>query len=126
MKKLFKAVRWFLINGLFASGIYFGFFQGVDGAANTITFFTAILFLFSLLAPHQNMVEAMVKNDYQMPVPRILDVLFDVGVIIAFSWSGHFVLATMYSIHIFCMALTYDKFQAEKIKQQIEQQEVSQ
>ena len=107
----YKWLRYIIINTIFASSIYFGFFCGINGAANLALFMgwiTGILGCITLLAigidnsesGKGEFIELMSRQDPPV-VPFWFDLIFDIAVTAAFIWSGHYILAIFYIISIY-------------------------
>lgn len=103
--------RWFLFNGLFATGMYYAFYVGVEGALNVVIFYAWFGFVISLCALHESCVNAF-REKLKSPawlMPRHIDVIFDFSIVCVFVWYGHLFTGVAYLIHIFFIAAAWEK-----------------
>jgi len=96
-----KLLRYVLVNGLFASCLYFGAYKGVSGAANIAMFIVWLSFVVSMFAPVKE-VAVEISNETR-PVPVCVDVGFDIAMTISMLWCGWVVSAIVYFIHMFLL-----------------------
>jgi hypothetical protein len=108
--KTYRWLRYFAINGLFVTCIYFGLFMGVEGAANVALFMgwvTGIMGTILMLAiavdsrpsAEGDLIESLSRQD-PSPIPFWFDLMFDLCVVFAFVWTGHYILTFFYVISI--------------------------
>jgi len=107
-----KTLNYILINGAFAFCLYFGFFEGVPGAANVANFYIGFLLVLTViyLFAMDVVVASMVKANWRPAVPQWFDVGFDVLVVVALAYLGFFWLATGYVIHMVVVSMTHGRF----------------
>lgn len=92
-----KALKWLAVNGLMAGMIYLWLVQGVDGAGYVVRFVTWLSFVVVLIVFSTYLSGA--RDESLTPsVPALVDVTYDVGVLLAFVWTGHIGLAVVYTI----------------------------
>lgn len=109
--KTFAVMRYFVLNGIFAACIYYGFFENVKGAENvalTMGWITAVLGTISALGfivndekMNADLAEKLHERDYHFATPRWFDMTFDFIVAGLFVWFGHEMLGIFYAIHIY-------------------------
>lgn len=101
-----KTIKWIMINGIFASMLYFGLVKGVTGAKN-VAFVWAWLGIFvSFLSVTDHMVNVM-KNK-KKSLPRV-GAAFNLLVLLTLAWFGHIITAVFYLIHIILLASMWDR-----------------
>ena len=104
-------IRYLILNGIFATSIYYGLFHGHEGAANLalfmawVTAFFGVLILVALAINEGkrtpgDYIEFVSRQD-PSPIPFEVDAIFDIGVCIAFIWTGYHVLTLFYILSIF-------------------------
>lgn len=92
-----KVLKWLAVNGLMAGMIYLWLVQGVDGAGYVVRFVTWLSFVVTLVVFSAHL--AGMRDESLTPsVPALVDVTYDVGVLLAFVWAGHIGLAVVYTI----------------------------
>ena len=110
LKTPYAWARYIVINSAFVACIYYGFFEGIEGAANVAVFmawFTGIaglifwigITLDSLENAKGEMLDMLARRDPSV-VPFWFDLTFDIGVVLAFVWSGYYWVTFFYLISI--------------------------
>ena len=118
---LTKIFRYVFINSIFAVCIYYGFFEGVDGARNVAVFMgwitatLAVLILLATAVDENKMLEAMARHD--TPIPWLVDLAFDLCVLTTFVWYGHYMLALFYATSIYAGKMMRDASKNFMLKQ---------
>jgi hypothetical protein len=96
-----KILIWFAMNGLFASCVYFGLVEGIEGARNIAVFSTYFLFFgticFCAPSGKKFIRERLEKG---LSVPRWMDAAFDICIVLSFVWFGYFVTGIVYLLHL--------------------------
>lgn len=105
MKTVLLVVRYIIINGIFAVSLYYGFFEGVNGAKNVALFFGWVsgifgTFIFAGLAIDSGKFSKELAKSVQPAVPFVIDLIFDMGVLCIFVWFGHYILGMFYLVQI--------------------------
>jgi len=111
IKTLIPWARYFLINGIFAASIYFGLFLGIEGPTNLALFmgwvtgilgtaFLIILLLAGYAGIYDKFEESVSRTGSPLVVPFWFDLIFDLCVVAAFVWTGHYILTIFYIISI--------------------------
>jgi len=109
-KTPYACARYIVINGIFAACIYFGFFVGIEGAANVAVFMAWLTGLAGLLMwvgitldslehAKGELIDMLSRRD-PSPVPFWFDATFDIIVVGAFIWSGYYWVTFFYIISI--------------------------
>lgn len=98
MEKIKKQFNWLFFNGLFLAAIYYGLFEGINGAKNIAIFVAWLTFIISLSMLHDDVVKIIKKNGKYMP--QWVDAIFDICVICSFLWFGYFITAIAYLISV--------------------------
>jgi len=110
--------RYTIINALFVGCIYFGLFEGHDGAANVALFlgwFTvaAAIFIMTIraIAAYAGVSDAFNEQMSRMEpsvIPFWFDAIFDTLIVLAFVYTSYQVLAVFYVFSIFTGKLIRD------------------
>lgn len=104
--KTYMWCRYIVINAIFATAIYFGLFLGITGAENLALFMAWItgilgtLLLIGLALDKDGAMEESLSRSEPSPVPFWFDFIFDIGVSLAFIWTGHYMLVIFYIFSI--------------------------
>jgi len=106
-----KKLIWFGVHGLFAAGMYFGLFRGVEGAENVVLFFAWLSIVMSLFVLSDSVIESRVKEKRSMPTP--VNVAYNIAVAIAFAWVGFWVVASFWILHIILNEASWMKAKEE-------------
>jgi len=102
--------RYIAINTGFVACIYYGFFLGIDGAANVAVFIawwtglTGVIFAIGITldsAEHAKgeLLDMLARREPSV-VPFWFDLTFDIAVVTAFIWSGYYWVTFFYIISI--------------------------
>ena len=113
-----RIIHYIALNSIFAASIYYGLFQGHEGAANLAVFMgwmTGIMGTLVLVALSINQkkrapgdyIEFMGRQD-PSPIPYAVDLMFDICVCIAFIWTGYQWLTLFYIVSIFAVKAMRD------------------
>jgi hypothetical protein len=102
-----KKIKWVAINGLFAAGIYFGFYEGIEGAKNVtmLIAWATIVMSFSYLTDAVK--ESFKKSERSMPAS--VNVIYDLAVACAFAWFGAWVTAAFWLLHLVMQEAAWDE-----------------
>ena len=111
-----RTVKWYLINGTFAAGLYFGLIEGIEGATNATLVVAWVSIVLSFLCVSDAVVEKLKEEGTTRAVSRSVRVWFDICVFLTFAWFGYFVTAAFYIIHTLCIEVMYEKLEAETPK----------
>lgn len=109
-----RTVKWYLINGTFAAGLYFGLIEGIEGAINATLVVAWASIVLSFFCVSDAVVEKLKEEGTTRAVSRSIRVGFDVCVFLTFAWFGYFVTAAFYIIHTLCIEVMYEKLGAEE------------
>jgi len=93
-----KFLKYIIINGLFATSVYYGYFENVLGAERIAVFvvwFTFFLSLFFFTGTVQKRMKEKGRS-----APEWIDVPFNLMILSVFVWFGSWVTGTAYFIHI--------------------------
>lgn len=99
IKKYKNTVKWVVINTLYATSVYFGLFEGVEGALNIAIVATWAMIAFSFLLVPQSTVKVLAEKEFNRGVIPIVAVSFDIAIASAFAWHGHFLITALLIIH---------------------------
>lgn len=107
-----KFIRWALINGAVAALAYFGFVQGVEGAANVAIVMLWLTIVISPLALSKEMMAGL----RQMPMwYKAVDTAYDISMTVFLLWIGMMWTGVFYLIHMLILAsVRYSKKQNEE------------
>ena len=75
-----KILQCLFFNGLFATAIYYGFYDGVEGAKNVALTFACINIVISFAYFSDSFVEKMVEKNITRTIPRTVNAIYDIGV----------------------------------------------
>lgn len=92
-----KAIKWFLINGLFGFAIYMGFVEQHEGAYNLAMFLSWFVIIVSFFMMADQVIEKMKKQGRS--VPAWISISFDISVTITIIWFGAWVTGAFYLLH---------------------------
>lgn len=76
-----RALKWVLLNGAFAAGVWVGFYEGHEGAQRVMVFLTCILFLVSMVAHSEASQKILATKGY--PVPKTISITYDALITLA-------------------------------------------
>lgn len=93
MKRYF---RYSLVNGVFALSIYYGLFIGNENMANIAYFMAWVLGLCSCFVLDSKVKQQI--RDAKPSVPLWFDSIFNIIVVVCFTWVGAFITATVYGL----------------------------
>lgn len=105
----FATIRYFVINGIFAACIYYGFYENVEWAKNIGLFVALIVGIIGVLGAigfmlnEEQMNEQLAKtlNGKFFGAPQWFDMLFDIAVVFVFVTNGHIFLSILYMVQIY-------------------------
>ena len=109
MKRLIKYTAF---NGMFVAAMYFGFYEGHEGARN-LAYFAAwfcIVISFILTGPFSEGCPDKLKLDIaakHIKAWRNIDICFDIVVACVFVFYGGIVTGIFYILHIFITSAVY-------------------
>jgi len=99
-----KMLSWLFFNTIFVIVIYYSY-VGVVGATNTINFLMGFMTIASLcMLPVSDELTEKVKKSYKN-TPKWyheMDIIFDICIILFFSWQGWFWWSGLYLTHTLC------------------------
>ena len=104
-----RTFRWLLYNGGFAASIYFGVYGGNDGFSNITIVFAWLTIVSSFFLLSDKFVADIAKKGKAPSVPRSVDILFDVSVIVSLVYAGWIVTGIGYLIHLIFLQGSYDR-----------------
>lgn len=107
-----NTIYWLIINGFFATSMYFGFFQEVEAAESLAVFIAWLSIIVSLFLQGEAVQEELKKKGRS--VPKEFNILFDIGATAALVYGGWWITAFLYVIHSF--------LQEEAIKKALEEE----
>jgi hypothetical protein len=96
-----KVFRWFLINSIFATLVYFATVGGHPNVGNLLIALTAAL-CYGTIARQLGDAEKKAADRAALiahPVPYWMDVLYDLAIILTLVWFGWWVTTVMYAVH---------------------------
>lgn len=117
MNKIWKPIRWLIINGAMGYLLYLGLWGGSNAALNIALFVTWATIFLSVFYPAA--IEKASIEDCQKltrSVPAWLDLTFDLVVCCAFASQGRFITASFWLIQMLCLQYSFYRV-AEKIKE---------
>jgi len=92
-------IKYVIVNGLFGASVYYGFFEGVEGALNIAYFYAWLCSIVSLLATEET-VKALAEKGKKPSVPKWINAVFDISISCVFVWFGAWVTGLFYMIHL--------------------------
>lgn len=114
---MFKAyLKWFLVNGLFASLFFYGNIYENENIINIPIFFAwlaSILSLFLLSDDGFELYSTKFKNGKKF-VHKKVDFSFDMLMLFSFIYYGYFFLSVFYFIHAAILYTTKTRFEEEQ------------
>lgn len=107
MSKIGKIIRYIIANGTFATlGIY-GLIYNVQWSRNVFWFMCGVIittaFLIGLACKDPKIKKVM--ETYMDYLPYWIDVTFDLGITFLLAATGHYIVATLYLIHVYCLSM---------------------
>ncbi len=104
-----RTIRYFLVNGIFASSIYFGMYkEGYEGAINIAVFYG---YLISIVRLFYNRDDFLKENSTKLlygPVPLWLDQSLNLIILLSFLYKGYFLLSSFYLAGIISYLIARD------------------
>jgi hypothetical protein len=101
-----RHLKWFLINGLFAVLLYFGFIENIDGAKRLAIFMVWLLLVFTFFIFKDEIQKKLQTRG--RPVPAWMDVTYDIGVICFLIWFGAWWTGIAYTLHAILCAVGWE------------------
>lgn len=97
-----RAIRWAVLNGVFAGMLWFGLVEGMQGAKNVGLFMAWMTSVFSIFALTEEGAAAVAKHERS--VPAVFDVCFDMAIAGLLVWFGAWATGIAYTIQIVILA----------------------
>ena len=97
-----RLIKYIAFNTGFALFVYYGLFEGVEGAGNAAIFFAWTLGILSLFVMNDDVIKKHKEKGFS--VPYWVDASFDLGITVAFVWCGYFWTAGIYFFHLLMIA----------------------
>lgn len=136
-EKLMAWQRYILINGIFGVSVWYGYVEGVQFAENVAIFGIIALTIISILVLSLVLAIRLVMNTPSFtvesaksfvdkhkvsPIPKWIDVLYDMCILVVLSGTGHLWLAGFYLSHMIFtwLSKTWSKEISEFAKDMIE------
>jgi hypothetical protein len=114
---MFRAVRWFIINGLFVTALYFGFIEQIGGAKNVALIYAWFCITISFLVQIDTIADSVAKEKHNIiSVPLWINDCLDHFVVAFFAWFGCWIIAIFYLIHIYLIKAFVEKVKELKEK----------
>ena len=115
-----RAMKWILVNGIFAVCLYHGLINEIDGALNVALVLAWVSIVFSLFLFIDSIAdkvkaEMKEKGRYSLPVPYWAMFLFDISIVGAFAWFGYFVVASLYLVQLIAVLGFYNENQPVRL-----------
>lgn len=104
-----KKMRWFAINGALAAAMWFGLYEGVQGALNVALFSTWVIGIVGLLSNSDRVVNASVDSLATRSMPKPVDTARDLAIVAAFTWYGYWWTAVVFFLGVASMELARNK-----------------
>lgn len=98
-----KALRWFVLSGLYLAVLFYGFLGDSEGAQRLAIFWAWFLSVTSLVLFSDKGLKEITAKGNPMPVPGWVEHLYNVVVISAFVWHGALWTAGAYAVHLLAM-----------------------
>jgi ABC-type sugar transport system permease subunit len=104
-----KTLRYLLINSGFAICVYYGLYEGNQGAENLAIFYIWVIFVLSLFLFNEKAIKALKEKKLKPSVPKWLDATFDFSLLAAIIYSGWVISGIAYLIQLLIMQNVYDE-----------------
>ena len=105
--KIFKFLKWALINCLFLTAVYMGFIEENNGAYNVAMFFAWFSVCVSFLLLNDAVIKAM--SESTRSAPAWANVSFDLIIISIIAYSGSFITAGFFILHTLLTEAAWSK-----------------
>lgn len=117
-QKVFKIVRYIVMNGVLVASVYGGFYMGNEGLANIAKFLIWALFGISLVIFVPGLIAKLAREDapIQRSVPKIVDIMFDVALTMVLVYHGDILYGTVYAIHSTLGQMMFELVENERTK----------
>lgn len=96
-----KFIRWALLNGAVAAFAYFGFVQGVEGAANVAMVMLWVTIAISPIAISEKISSELREQRYWY---KVVDTAYDISMTVFLLWIGFMWTGVFYMIHMLLIA----------------------
>lgn len=116
MKTIKNALRWLLVNGVFASCLYFWKIEGVGNAGNVAMFYIWLGLIIGLLTVGVDVTKVK-SYEIKSKLFYSIDGMFDWTCIGFLVWFGHVGLGVAYLIHYICGIILIDKVKKHREKE---------
>ena len=110
-----RAAYWLLSNAGFAAAVWFGWWQGIEGARSLAGAYVLLACVVGLLCLPDRSIKAIAKSPDQPAVRRIGSALVAWFALLTFLWHGSLVTATAWAVWMLCalaVRLTVKKHRA--------------
>ena len=103
--------KYLLINGGLVVSLYFGMVSGITGAMNVGLFILWVTIIISgfLLIEDVRKEENVVTALQNLPVPRSIDRIFDIGIVLSLVWYGWIITGIGYFIHMIIIHYVFEE-----------------
>lgn len=92
-----RIIQWIVFNSIFATSMYYSYFENVIGAERIVIAFIVLMFLSAMSAQTDNGKEIYLKKSQgKRSVPYWIDIPVDVIYSLIFIWFGSWILATLF------------------------------
>ncbi len=106
---MMKLFRYLGFNIGFAVCIYYGLYEGVEGAKNIAIFYAWFVFILSLFMFSDTVVEKIKETRPNPTVPRWFDVTIDIFLLFSIIYAGWVITSIAYVIHMLLTHARYDE-----------------
>jgi hypothetical protein len=107
LQRIGRILGWFIGSALLVSMLYLGIIQGMEGAVRVASFLIWMTFVFSLFMLSNEFVQVINKMG-RPPMPRWVDVAFDLTLVMFLLWHGWVFSGVAYFIHIMLFQRRYE------------------
>ena len=94
-----RVIRYICTYAVFFAFMYFGLYEGIDGARNVLMGYAWFVFAISLLSLTNPMIELF--REKGRVIPNYIDVPIDIIIAGAFIWFGMFWTGAAFVVHVF-------------------------
>lgn len=101
-----RTAYWLLVNTGFAAAVWFGWWQGIEGARNLAGAYVVLAFVVGLLCLPDRSIKNIAKTPDQPPARRIGSALVAWFALGTFLWHGSLVTATAWAVWMLCALTT--------------------
>lgn len=104
-----KIFRYIAFNTFFAVILYFGFFQGIEGAKNVALFFIWFIIIVSVILLASSKEDKLKAGHKGRSVPVAVDMCFDIAIVSVLIWFDYWITGSLFFISAMLMTAYWEE-----------------